>query len=361
MKKRNTETTQEEIHWVVGLDVSDQHSTVCRMAWTSGKIVERTEIATTPAGLAAYFRGRQHCRITLEVGTHSPWMSRLLAGYGHEVLVADPTEVRPSRLRRKSDQSDAEGLARLAKADPTLLHPIEHRSVEAQQHLALIRSRHGLVRARTALINLCRGQVKSIGQRLPKCSTESFPAGTNEALPDALRPALEPVLQSIAELTRQIRQMERQVKKLARERYPETERLQQIQGVGPLTAMAFVLTLDDPHRFARPRQVGAYLGLTPGRSQSGERDPGLSITKQGDALLRQYLIQAGHYILGPFGPDCDLRRFGRRLIARGGARAKKRATVAVARRLAVLLLHLWRSGDDYDPFFVEKRQTGKAA
>lgn len=359
MSKRSSK--KEKIHWVVGLDLSDRRSTVCRMDPADREIVERSEISTTWAGVAAYFDGLKRSRVALEVGTHSPWISRQLQELGHEVIVGNPVNFRASLARRKSDRSDAEGLCRLAAADPLLLHPIQHRSANIQQDLAVLRARQGLVRTRTALINLCRGQVKALGQRVPSCSADAFASRASAALPEDLRPALEPVVETIADLTRRLREMKRTLENLAQERYPQTQRLQQVRGVGPLTALAFLLILEDPHRFPRPRQVGAYLGLTPGRSQSGNRDPGLPITKQGDVLLRQLLVQSAHYILGPFGEDCDLRRFGQRLMDRGGAGAYRRAIVAVARRLAVLLLHLWRTGDDYDPFFVEKRQAAKAA
>jgi len=352
MEKRST---QEELEWVVGLDVSDRTSTVCRMSMASGEIVDRTTIATSAAGMEGYFGSPVRWRVALEVGTHSPWIRRQLESYGHEVLVGNPALFQASVSRRKSDRSDAEGLARVARLDPSLLHPVRHRSATAQRDLTVVRSRHALVRARTRLINECRGQVKSYGHRLPSCSAEAFAARAGAALPEDLRPALEPVLEVIAQLSAQIRALERTLETLARKHYPQTLRLRQVCGVGTLTALSFLLILDDPHRFARPRQVGAYLGLVPGRRQSGERNPHQPITKQGDPLLRQLLVQAAHYILGPFGPDCDLRRFGQRLIDRGGGGARCRAAVAVARRLAVLLLHLWRSGDEYDPFFVEHR------
>ena len=356
MTKRSTEEALE----VVGLDVSDRSSTVSRMSMGSSEILERTTIATSAAGMERYFAGRPRMRVALEAGTHSPWISRQLEGYGHEVVVGNPALFQASVSRRKSDRSDADGLVRVARLDPSLLHPVRHRSAAAQRDLAVVRSRHALVRARTQLINECRGQVKSYGHRLPSCSAQAFAARASAVLPEDLRPALDPLLEVIAQLSAQIRGMERTLETLARQHYPQTLRLRQVCGVGTLTALSFILILDDPQRFARPRHAGAYLGLVPGRRQSGERSPHQPITKQGDPLLRQLLVQAAHYILGPFGPDCDLRRFGQRLIDRGGGGARCRAAVAVARRLAVLLLHLWRSGDEYDPFFVEHRRAHTA-
>jgi transposase len=199
--------------------------------------------------------------------------------------------------------------------------------------------------------------VKSFGKRLPRCSTESFAKKVRPKLPAALRPALEPILDSIQELSARIRSYEREIERLAEEGYPETQPLRQIKGVGALTALAYVLTLEDPGRFSVSREVGPCLGLLPRRDQSGEHDPQRQITKTGDAFLRRLLVGSAHYILGPFGQDSHLRRWGLRLAERGGKHAKKRAVVAVARKLAVLLHKLWVSGEDYHPFYPARGRT----
>jgi transposase len=221
----------------------------------------------------------------------------------------------------------------------------------AQQHLSLLRSRESLVKARTQLVNHTRGMVKGFGVRLPQCSTESFARKVREELPAALCPALMPVLDSIQDLSQRIRSYDQEIERLAAEEYPETKTMRQIKGVGALTALAFVLTLEDPRRFSTSREVGACLGLVPRRDQSGDHDPERHITKTGDAYLRRLLIGSAQYILGPFGQDSRLRRWGLRLAERGGKNAKKRAAVAVARKLAVLLHKLWVTGEDYLPFY----------
>jgi transposase len=213
----------------------------------------------------------------------------------------------------------------------------------------LIRSRDALVASRTQLVNHVRHQVKVWGARLPKCSTESFANKVADHLPDGLQLALAPIVEQVGRLTQQIREYDRQVERLCRDEYPETERLRQVAGVGPLTALCFVLTLEDPTRFARGRDVGAYLGLVPRRHESGARSPELRITKAGDATLRRLLVGAAHYVLGPFGPDTDLRTWGLELAKRGRKNAKKRAVVATARKLAVLLHALWKSPEPYEP------------
>lgn len=338
----------------VGLDLGDRFSSACVLDTGSGELLQEWRLRTTRAALARRFAGQPAMRIALEVGTHSPWISRLLASWGHEVLIANPRKVRLiSHGRRKSDRFDGRTLARLARLDPELLAPVCHRSAACQRDLALLRARAALVRSRTLLVNHLRGAVKSAGERLPSCSAESLARQAEGAVPDALRPALAPILAVLSELSEQIRGYERQLEALA-ERHLHSAPLRQIAGVGTLTSLAFVLTLEDPARFADSRKVGAYLGLTPGIRQSGERDPQLGISKQGDPFVRQLLVQSAHYILGPFGPDCDLRRHGLKIAARGGKAAKKRAAVAVARKLAVVLHRLWLTQQRYEPLRGER-------
>jgi hypothetical protein len=250
------------------------------------------------------------------------------------------------RLLRKGESFY---LARLARVEPTLLSPVQHRAASVQKDLALLRSHDALVSARTQLINHVRGLVKSVGSRLPACSTSVFARKISPHTPESLRPALLPVLEQIASLTDRIKALDRQIPVLAEQSYPQTKLLRQIKGVGSLTSLAFVLTLEAHERFPKSRTVGAFLGLVPGRKQSGNSDPQRRITKRGDSGLRRLLVNAAHYILGPFGPDSDLRRFGSKIASRGGQNAKKRAVVAVARKLAVLLHHLWRSAEVYEP------------
>lgn len=339
----------------IGLDLGDRMSQTCELA-ADGHAVGHARVATTPPALTRYFGARPSCRVVLEAGTHSPWVARLLAALGHDVLVANPTEVFGGRRRKKkNDQLDAEFLARQGRADPALLFPVRHRSAQAQQDLVVLKARDQVVKLRTDTINHVRGTVKAVGHRLPRCSAEAFPQAVSAHVPDALQPMLQPLLTLIATFTAQIRAYDRQIAQLIRTRYPIAERLQQPAGVGPLTALAYVLLVDDPHRFARSRAVGAYFGLVPRLDRSSDADPQLGITKTGDAFGRRLLVSAAQYILGPFGPRCDLRRYGEQLAARGGKNAKKRAVVAVARKLAVLLHHLWITQAPYDPLYHQQR------
>jgi transposase len=339
-----------QVELVAGLDLSDRWMRLAIVEMVTGRCVEEGRLALTQTALAQRFAKAGPLRLVLEVGTHSPWVSRLLEAWGHEVLVANPRQVQLiAKSRHKTDRVDALTLARLGRLDPELLHPIRHRSQGAQTDLAQVRARAALVRSRTALIQHVRGAVKSLGYRLPSCSAEAFARRAGETLPPVLMPALAPLVEIIEALTQQIRLFDRTLQELARRRHAETDCLRQVDGVGLLTALTYVLTLEDAERFSRSRTVGPYLGLTPRLEQSGSRNPQRGITKHGDPYLRILLVQCAQHILGPFGKPSDLRSHGQRIAERGGANAKKRAVVAVARKLAVLLHQLWRSGATYQP------------
>jgi len=334
----------------VGLDLGDRYSRFCAIDG-DGNIMQEGRVSTTTQALTEQFGGASR-RIILEVGTHSPWTSRLLQELGHDVVVADPRKLPLIwGATNKSDRQDAENLARVGRMDVKLLSPVQHRGKQAQSDLAMLRSRDALVGTRTQLVNHVRGTVKAVGGRVLKCSTPAFARKAAGQIPEALMPALSPVLELLEHVSQQIRAYDRRIEQLSRQQYPETERLRQVGGVGSLTALAYVLTLEDPARFRTSRAVGPYLGLRPRLRESGDSSPQLGITKAGDMMLRRLLVGSAHYILGPFGPDCELRRWGLELAVRGGSNAKKRAAVAVARKLAVLLHRLWVSGDEYDPFY----------
>ena len=351
-----------QAQWTVGLDLGDRHSQLCVLD-DLGEVVEEGRVATRESALRARFEGGSLMRIVVEAGTHSPWVSRLLSDLGHEVIVANPRKVALiSGNESKTDQVDARTLARLGRVDCSLLHPIQHRSAQTLADRAVLRARDVLVRMRTQTINAVRGTLKTAGVRMPSGgSSAAFARRAAAHVPESLEPALGGLLEQIAALTERIRAYDARVEALCTASYPHTERLRQVSGVGPVTALAFVLSLEDAARFTRSRAVGSYLGLRPRRSQSGARDPELRITKAGDPDLRRLLVTSAQYILGPFGPDTDLRRFGERLAARGGKAAKKRAVVAVARKLAVLLHRLWVTGERYEPLRNADRVAAQAA
>jgi transposase len=333
----------------IGVDLGDRWSFYCVLE-EAGKIILEQKVPTTPEAMKQTFSRIPQSRVALETGTHSPWVSRLLTELGHEVIVAHAQKVQLiTKSNRKDDRHDARTLARLARIDPELLGPIRHRSVQAQIHLTVIRARAELVSARTALVNAARGLVKSYGQRLPKCGTQQVGRELAAALSTELRDVLEPLLKEIESLNEGIKEYDERMEKIAKEVYPEVSLLKQVKGVGTQIALTYVLTIEDPHRFLKSREVGCFLGLKPGRRNSGESEPQKRISKEGDRYLRTMMVQGAHYILGPFGADSDLRRWGLKLAERGGKNAKKRAVVAVARKLAVLLHRLWVSGEVYEP------------
>lgn len=333
----------------IGIDVGDRYSHCC-LVDASGEVAWRRRVASTREALRQMFSDLPPTRIALEVGFHSAWMAEILEELGHEVLVANARKLALiSGTKRKNDGVDSEILARLARSDPKLLFAIEHRGEETRTDLAILRTRAAIVAARTKLINHVRGAIKPFGLRLQNCGVEVFGKRAGEQIPDILRPALIPLIETIAVLTRQIRTYDTQIKALRHKYADEVDPLQQVRGVGPLTALAFVLTIGDPNRFEKRRNVPAYFGLVPGQDQSGNSDPQQRISKEGDSMVRSLLVQCAHYILGPFGGSSDLRNWGEAIAARGGKAGKKRAAVAVARKLAVLLHCLWVTKAQYEP------------
>jgi transposase len=333
----------------IGIDLGDRFHEVCGLD-ESGRVVERERVANTPAAMDRVFGSRAAVVVAMEAGTHTGWIGRRLEGHGHRVVVANPRHVRAIWDRdRKNDASDAEMLARLVRVDETLLHPVRLRSEAVQLDRGLLKVRDGLVQTRTKLINQVRGLAKTLGSRVASCDARSFASKAREGHSAALLGVLNPLIAVIEVVEQQIRALDREIVRMGVQRYPVTARLQEVPGVGPLTAAAYVVTIENPELFAKSRDVGPYLGLVPRQDQSGATDKQLAITKAGDGYLRRLLVNGSQYILGPFGPPCALRTFGLRLAARGGRNAKRRAVVAVARKLAVLLHALWVGDAPYDP------------
>src|SRR6202162_482963 len=330
----------------IGLDLGDRWSFYCVLD-EAGQVILEQKLPTTPEAMKQTFGKIPRSLIALETGTHSPWVSRQLTELGREVIVAHAQKVQLiTKSNRKDDRHDARTLARI---DPELLGPVHHRSAKAQIHLTVIRARAELVSARTALVNAARGLVKSYGQRLPKCGTYQVSEKLAEGLSAEWREILVPLFKEIESLNERVKEYDERMEKIAKEVYPEVSLLKQVKGVGTQIALTYILTIEDPYRFPKSRQVGCFLGLRPGRRNSGESEPQQGISKEGVRDLRTMMVQGAHYILGPFGEDSDLRRWGLKLAERGGKNAKKRAVVAVARKLAVLLHRLWVGGEVYEP------------
>ena len=330
----------------IGVDLGDRRCQVCVLDGEGG-VVEEASIPTTHSAFERKFRSIPRTRVVIETGTHANWIHDLLLEIGHEVLVANARKVRAiSANERKCDALDARMLAKLGRVDATLLQPVAVRPEQARLDLGLIRARAALVETRTSLVNSVRGLAKTAGHRLASSSTESIHKLPFDA---SLESSLLPLMATLEQISKTITEYDKKIEALCRERYPQTELLRQVPGVGPISSLYFVLAVGDPNRFEDARDVAAYFGLVPRRDQSGERDPQMRISKTGDRMARTLLVQCAHYILGRFGPDSDLRRFGLRLAERGEKSGKKRAVVATARKLAVVLFALLRSGMAYEP------------
>src|SRR5271168_1069578 len=335
----------------IGIDLGDVWSHYCTLN-RDGEVVDRGRFRTTSKAIEKWFTDVPSARVAMEAGVHSIWISEQLQELGHEVIVANVRELRAiSHSDRKSDQVDAEKLARFARLDPKILGPIAHRTVGQQEVLTLIRARNLIVRLRTSAVNAVRGLAKPCGYRLPASSTLCFAKRCMAVLPPGLVQALGPVLEQIAEMTMKIKAYDGAIKRLTETEYPETQALIKVYGVGKLTALTYVLTLGSKERFQQSRDVGCYLGLRPRRSQSGARDPQLGITKAGNVYLRSLLVECANHVLGPHGRDSTLRRWGLNLASRGGKQSHNRAIVAVARKLAVLLHRIWITQEPYVPFY----------
>ena len=343
----------KEYSMVVGLDLGDKRSHFCALD-SEGRVAGRGRVRTTDEGVRGHFEGAGPWLVAIEVGTHAWWLEKLLVDLGHEVVVANTRKVRAIwQNDKKSDKTDAELLARLARTDHGLLCPVKMRGRRAQRDLMMLKMRDSLVCARTDLINAVRGTMKSFGVVLPACSADAFSRKVREAVPEEHGDSVLPVLDGIETLTQTIRGYEKKLETLAKERYPQALLLQGISGVGLLTSLGFVLTIDDPARFKDNRDVGAYLGLTPRRDQSGGSDPQLGITKAGNGFMRRLLVGAAQYIMCHENAESELRQWAWKLA--GGPectdrKRKKRAVVALARKLSVVMLCLWKDGSCYEPF-----------
>jgi transposase len=329
--------------------VGDKNSQVCAKD-ASGAVVWEKKVRTTEAGFRGALGKLAPCRIVIEAGGQTRWIKACLETLGHEVKVADARKLRRIfQSESKSDVRDARELAEEALWRWNRMSVVMLRSGKSQEKLAVLKARDVLVRARTAMVNVVRSVLKQEGVVVSKGSPEAFAKKAGPVVPEGLRAALDPVVRQIAALTEEIRGYDRRIE-TAGSAEGAIRLLRTVTGVGPVTSAAFVWTLDDPGRFAKSRTVGAFLGLRPRRDQSGDTDKELPITKTGNGFLRRLLVGSAQYILGPFGPDTALRAWGLKLAGRGGKRAKRRAVVAVARKLSVILHRMWVTGEVYVPF-----------
>lgn len=336
--------------FAIGLDLGDRNCAY-EVLDASGCVVTSGSVATSVSSLQKVFAPFRGGRIVLEAGTHSPWVEEVLGSIGLEVMVADPRSIPVARgKRRKSDRIDARYLARIGRSAPSLLTLVQHRPPSDRRQMSTLKLRACLTRMRTTAINCVRGLLKSYdGTRVKKCSSDAFAERAREVLPDDLRAAVEPMLDHIAAATETIAAFDKEIARMA-DANPGAKAVRQVTGIGDLTALTFALIIQDPKRFRRSQDVGAYFGLVPNRFQSGDSDPELRISKTGNPMMRRLLVNAAQYILGPLNKtDSDLRRFGLAMAGEGKKLRKKKAVIAVARRTAVLMHALWRTGETYEP------------
>lgn len=333
----------------LGLDLGARRTQVCVLASDGSRLEERA-IATTMESIEELLERFPGARVVLEASTSARWIDGLARSKGHETIVANPRRIPIITANvRKCDRNDARLLAEIGQIKPDLLSPVTLRDERYQRVRTLLFSRALLVQSRTSFVNHVRTECRNHGRSLPQCATTSFAKKVRAIVPKHLRSPLQPMLDNIEVLNASIAGYDAQIVEISKTEFPETSVLRQVHGVGPLIALAFVATVGEPSRFAKSRSVGPYLGLVPRISQSGGRNPTLSITKHGDGFMRSLLVSAATRILGPFGEDSDLRRFGLAIQGSGDKRSKAKARIAVARKLAVLLHRLLVTGEVYEP------------
>lgn len=344
-----TETTVPPLPRTIGFDLGSRSSSYCILR-EDGEIDREGSIPMSRARVERFLIEQPASRVVVEACGVSRWTAEIAGRLGHEVVIANPRRLAlVTQSYRKSDRNDAYKLADLGQVRPRLLSPVHSRGDRSYLGQMHQRVRSQLVQIRTGLVNLVRGCARTSGYPLPRCSTRAFPKRCAEILPEELRTVLAPVLAELESVNEKIAECEKETERLGTEAFPDTQCLRQVAGVGPVLSLAFVCAVEDPARFEDSRSVGAYFGLAPRSRQSGTKSPQLRISKQGDPEVRRLLVSAATYILGPFGPDCDLRRYGERIRASGSQSAKAKARIAVARKLAVLLHRLWVTGEVYDP------------
>jgi transposase len=343
----------------IGMDVHKQETQVC-IEDTTGTVVLEQRIRTTPERFTALLCGRPRARILLEAATESEWVAQHLETLGHEVIVADPNyaAMYATRSRRvKTDRRDARTLADACRLGA--YHPA-HRTSAAQRAVrAKLAVREALVQTRTRYLSVIRALLRREGIRVPSGSAAAFPRRLRQvAVAPTQAAVVAPLVELLAPLNAAIAAADARVaRRLAAD--PVARRLATTPGVGPVTAVAFVATLDDVTRFARPGQVAAYLGLVPRERSSGERQRRGAVTKAGNKRLRWLLVQAAWGVWRDrHAASQPLRSWAVALAARRG---KGVAGVALARRLAGILFALWRDGTTFDPARVGRRPHVSAA
>jgi transposase len=331
----------------VGLDVSMEETSVCVLD-QAGEVIFEGEVPSRPEAIAKMLRRRAPaaCRIAFETGSLSNWLWHELKALKFPVLCLDARHARAALSMRmnKSDRNDARGLAEMVRMG--WYREAKVKSMESRQVRATLAARAKLVEIRRDIENQMRGLLKSLGVVLGKAGSRTLPSKIVAILRQAphLRPLIEPLLLAHSAMITEILKYDRQIKDLVRLNQT-VRRLMTVPGVGPLTALAFASTVDDPGRFKRASDVGAYFGLTPRRYQSGELDRTGRISKRGDRLTRYYLFEAANVLLKVVRRGSSLKSWGTKLAKRIGS---KKAKIALARKMAVILHCIWIDGTQFE-------------
>lgn len=349
MNQSSSTNVQSATSITIGLDLGSR-SSQCAVLGEDRKLIEERKLSTNKPSFSRLLARYPGSRVVMEASTPTRWINDLATEMGHEVIIANPRNIPLiTKSQRKSDRNDARLLARLGMTDPSLLSPITLRDECHQAVRRQLFTRDHLVGMRSGIVTFIRSQVKELGDGLPTCGANVFGRKMKSEIPALLRASVAPMFAVLERLEDAIQECDQKLEAASKVAFPQTATLQQVHGIGPLTALAFVATIADPARFSDSRSVGAYLGLVPATRQSGGYNPDMRITKTGDKYMRRLLVSAATKILGPFGADSDLKRFGERIANRGGKRAKSIARIAVARKLSVLLHSLLKTGEVYEP------------
>lgn len=335
--------------YFIGIDIGDKTNFVCVLD-SKGNIVLETEVTNDEESVTILLENFPSATVAIEACSHSLWLNALLLELDLKVYVANPRKVQLIyKNYKKTDKEDAKILAKLVRSDPSLLFPIVTRDIETQEDLILLKTRRKMVDCRGDLIRHIRGIIKPFGVKLPKGVTvDNFHVKAKEYIENSILSILKDTFDAIESLAKQIKNLETKIDDLIKEKYPEANLLQTIPGVGPIISLTFLLIIGDPKRFKKSRDVGAYFGLIPKRDQSGEMDKSLPITKTGDASMRALLVNASHRNLGIFGKDTQLRRHGLKIMGTNENKIrKKKAVIAVARKIAVLMHSILISGEEF--------------
>lgn len=328
-----------------GIDLAVRSSAICIMSSRGAVVMERV-VPTDEAGLLAGVAGRARMRCILEASPLAEWAAAVLEGAGHEVIVIDPRKAKGViASKKKTDKLDARNLARMGLTG--WYTQVHRKSSQARATRTFLQARAGLVQTALAQGSRIRGLLRAHGIKLGPVAESQFASRVKQAAQQ--QAGLWPMLEPLVKVWRQaLEGAERMRKQMASQASAESvpRQLMTVPGVGPLVASTYVATIDEPRRFRSSRQVPAYLGLVPSVEQSGQREVHGRITREGDGLLRSYLIEAAQVLLTRTRRSCSLKRWGLRLWKKKGL---AKARVAVARKLAILLHRLWITGETFDP------------